>query len=271
MTDHDGIRPDLPDSSEALDALEPGDLDGHSIDELTDYLDAGMQPADPSIDDSPACQNALAAIIRVRHASLRSLEVAAREEAPADESWISGVLANISIEARSGRDVPLRPLSETERPVMTEGAIRSLIRRTGDAVTGVLVARCQLEGDVTELASPVRVVVEDRDRPGPVHPDGRRPGPDRGGRGAGGADRPARRGDRRGRPRSAAGARRRDRHRPGGGTMTTTDEALAAIETAVTEVSGVTDLYRSRPLVASAVQAVRSIATNAGPAQDRRR
>ncbi|KIQ10434.1 hypothetical protein [Curtobacterium flaccumfaciens] len=47
--------------------------------------------------------------------------------------------------------------------------------------------------------------------------------------------------------------------------MTTTDEALAAIETAVTEVSGVTDLYRSRPLVASAVQAVRSIATNAGP------
>ncbi|MBF4596982.1 MULTISPECIES: hypothetical protein [Curtobacterium] len=166
MTDHDGIRPDLPDSSEALDALEPGDLDGHSIDELTDYLDAGMQPADPSIDDSPACQNALAAIIRVRHASLRSLEVAAREEAPADESWISGVLANISIEARSGRDVPLRPLSETERPVMTEGAIRSLIRRTGDAVTGVLVARCQLEGDVTELASPVRVVVEIAIAPG---------------------------------------------------------------------------------------------------------
>lgn len=166
MTDHDGIRPDLPDSSEALDALEPGDLDGHSIDELTDYLDAGMQPADPSIDDSPACQNALAAIIRVRHASLRSLEVAAREEAPADESWISGVLANISIEARSGRDVPLRPLSETERPVMTEGAIRSLIRRTGDAVTGVLVARCQLEGDVAELASPVRVVVEIAIAPG---------------------------------------------------------------------------------------------------------
>ena len=79
VTDHDGIRPDLPDSPEALDALEPGDLDGHSIDELTDYLDAGMQPADPSIDDSPACQNALAAIIRIRHASLRSLEAAARE------------------------------------------------------------------------------------------------------------------------------------------------------------------------------------------------
>ncbi|UYC80467.1 Asp23/Gls24 family envelope stress response protein [Curtobacterium poinsettiae] len=171
MTDHDGIRPDLPDSPEALDALEPGDLDGHSIDELTDYLDAGMQPADPSIDDSPACQNALAAIIRVRHASLRSLEAAARDEAPADESWISGVLANISIESRSGRDVPLRPQSETERPVMTEGAIRSLIRRTGDEVPGVLVARCRhLDGDVTELASPIRVVVEIAIASGPSIP-----------------------------------------------------------------------------------------------------
>lgn len=143
-----------------LDALELDDLDGHSIDELADYLDAGMQPPDPSIDGSPACQNALAAILRVRHASLGSLEAAARDEAPADESWIGGVLANISLESRSGRDVPLRPQSESERPVMTEGAIRSLIRRTGDGVPGVLVARCRLDGDVTELAAPIRVVVE---------------------------------------------------------------------------------------------------------------
>ncbi len=44
--------------------------------------------------------------------------------------------------------------------------------------------------------------------------------------------------------------------------MSTTDETLAAIEAAVLEVPGVTDLYRSRPTVASAVQAVRSIATS---------
>jgi hypothetical protein len=47
--------------------------------------------------------------------------------------------------------------------------------------------------------------------------------------------------------------------------MSTTDETLAAIEAAVLEVPGVTDLYRSRPTVASAVQAVRSIATSTGP------
>ncbi|MBT1546726.1 hypothetical protein [Curtobacterium aurantiacum] len=47
--------------------------------------------------------------------------------------------------------------------------------------------------------------------------------------------------------------------------MNTTDDTLAAIEAAVTDVPGVTDLYRSRPTVASAFQAVRSIATNTGP------
>ncbi|OIH94523.1 hypothetical protein [Curtobacterium sp. MCBA15_001] len=149
----------LPDDA-TLASLEPGDLDGHSIDELADYLDAGMQPADPSIDDSPACQNALAAIIRLRAASLGSLESAARSEAPATESWIGGVLANISIEARSGRDVPLKSASPTEHPVMTEGAIRSLVRRAGDSVPGIVVARCAIEGDVTELLAPVRVTVE---------------------------------------------------------------------------------------------------------------
>lgn len=143
-----------------LAALEPEDLDGHTIDELSDYLDAGMVPADPTIDDSPACQNALAAIVRLRSASLGSLDEAAKAEAPADESWIGGVLANISLEVRAGRDIPLRAAAPTEHPVMTEGAVRSLVRRAGDEVPGVVVSRCVLDGDVTELVSPVRVSVE---------------------------------------------------------------------------------------------------------------
>lgn len=161
MTEPDPVR---------LDSLEPDDLDGHTIDELADYLDAGMLPADPSIDESAACQNALAAIVRLRHSSLGSLEAAAANEAPADESWISGVLANISIEARSGRDVPLRPEAPTERPVMTEGAIRSLVRSVGDGVPDALIARCRLEGDVVELGAPVRVMVEIAVRAGAAIP-----------------------------------------------------------------------------------------------------
>jgi hypothetical protein len=162
MTEPDPVR---------LDSLEPDDLDGHSIDELADYLDAGMSPPDPTIDDSAACQNALAAISRLRQSSLGSLEAAAADEAPADESWISGVLANISIEARSGRDVPLRAEAPTERPVMTEGAIRSLVRSVGDGVPDALIARCRLEGDVVELGAPVRVVVEIAVRVGAVIPE----------------------------------------------------------------------------------------------------
>jgi hypothetical protein len=162
MTEPDPVR---------LDSLEPDDLDGHSIDELADYLDAGMLPADPSIDESAACQNALAAIVRLRQSSLGSLEAAAADEPPADESWVSNVLANISIEARSGRDVPLRPEAPTERPVMTEGAIRSLVRSVGDGVPDALIARCRLEGDVVELGAPVRVVVEIAVRAGaPIPP-----------------------------------------------------------------------------------------------------
>jgi hypothetical protein len=151
MTDPDDVR---------LDALEPEDLDGHTIDELADYLDAGMTPPDASIDDSPACQNALAAIVRLRQSTLGSLDVAAAAEPPVDESWVGGVLANISLEARAGRDVPLRPAAPTERLVLTEGAIRSLVRTAGDAVPDALVARCRLEGDVTVLGAPVVVVVE---------------------------------------------------------------------------------------------------------------
>ncbi|MFJ3029148.1 hypothetical protein ACIPEQ_09950 [Curtobacterium sp. NPDC087080] len=167
MTGPDDVRPD----DVQLDTLEPEDLDGHTIDELADYLDAGMQPADPSIDDSAACQNALAALVRLRQSSLGSLDAAAEQEAPADESWIGGVLANISLEARAGRDVPLRPSVPTERPVMTEGAIRSLVRTAGDVVPGVVVARCSLQGDVTLLDAPVRVLVELAVRTGtPIHP-----------------------------------------------------------------------------------------------------
>lgn len=44
-----------------------------------------------------------------------------------------------------------------------------------------------------------------------------------------------------------------------------TDDVLAAIEQAAIAVPGVTDLYRARPTVASAVSAVRDLASNGAP------
>jgi uncharacterized alkaline shock family protein YloU len=141
----------------SLAALEPEDLDGHTIDELADYLDRGMQPPDPSIDESAACRNALAALVRLRRASHDAIEAAALEESPADDSWVGEIMANISLEARSGRDIPLRPTSPTEHGVLTEGAVRALVRRAGDSVDGVLIGRCALEGDVDVPGEPIRV------------------------------------------------------------------------------------------------------------------
>ncbi|MFZ7087158.1 hypothetical protein [Curtobacterium sp. RRHDQ10] len=136
---------------------DPGLLDGHTVDELADYLDAGMSPADPTIDESPACQNALAAIVRLRELSRDALDAASLDEDPADDGWVGGILANISLEARAGRDIPLRGAAPTEHSVITEGSVRSLIRRAADDVDGILVGRCVLEGDVDEPGAPIRV------------------------------------------------------------------------------------------------------------------
>lgn len=143
----------------AVLALEPADLDGHSIDELTDYLDAGMTPADPSIDDSAACQNAIAAISRVRRFAGDLLEADALDEPERDDSWVSGILQNISLEAAAGRDIPVRTATATEDIVLTEGSVRALIRRAGDGVDGILIGRCALDGDVTDPDAEVSVTV----------------------------------------------------------------------------------------------------------------
>ncbi|MFK4482762.1 MULTISPECIES: hypothetical protein [unclassified Curtobacterium] len=49
--------------------------------------------------------------------------------------------------------------------------------------------------------------------------------------------------------------------------MSTTDDTLAAVEQAVVDVPGVTDLYRARPTVASTVSAVRGMASSTSPAR----
>lgn len=143
---------------EAL-SLEPDRLDGHTIDELADYLDAGMMPADPGIDDSPACQNALDALTRVRMLSHTAFDREADGEEERDAAWVTEILTNITLEAHAGRDIPLPPLKRSENSVITEGAVRSIIRRAGDTIDGVLIGRCSLEGDVTTPHAPIRVEV----------------------------------------------------------------------------------------------------------------
>lgn len=143
-----------------LEGFEPADLDGHTIEQLSDYLAAGRQPFDPSIESSPGCQIALAAMMRLRSVSLSLLESEAVDEPARDDSWVAGILNSIGLEAQAGRSIPVQHPSGMASLSLTEGAVRGLVRAAGDSVTGVLIGRCTLQGDVTVPGSPITVLVD---------------------------------------------------------------------------------------------------------------
>lgn len=139
---------------------EPANLDGHTIEELSDYLDRGKEPADPSIDQSAACQIALASLERL-HGAMGSMVQEEAARAPArDDSWVTTILDGIVRDARSGRDIPISHPAPTARLLVTEGAVRGLLRAAGDRVENIIVGRCRLDGDVTTPGAPVTVTVD---------------------------------------------------------------------------------------------------------------
>ena len=150
------------DDSTGANALgfEPEDLDGHTMDELADYLDAGRQPADPSIDASPGCRIALDALERLRRLGPALLDQDTAGEPQPDDNWVRSILDGIARDARAGRRIPF-PVAEPDDDLgITEGAVRGLIRAAGDGVPGVLIGRCRLDGEVTTPGAPVRIEVE---------------------------------------------------------------------------------------------------------------
>ncbi len=135
-------------TSAALEAIarEPDDLDGHTIAQLADYLDADRTPPDPTIDASPACQHALAALERLRRVAP---ELLLDDGAPPDdEDWVSRVMGGIALDAHAGADFVLVDGGPDARLVMTEGALRGLVRSAGDDEPGFLMGRVRFEGDL---------------------------------------------------------------------------------------------------------------------------
>lgn len=141
--------------------LEPEDLDGHTLDELTDYLEAGRTPADPSIERSPGCRIALDALARLRTLTPALVVADLAAEPEPEESWVQRVLSGIALDARAGRRIPLSAGESGEADLgITEGAVRGLVRAAEAAVPGVLIGRCRIDGDVTRPGAPVRVRVD---------------------------------------------------------------------------------------------------------------
>jgi len=140
--------------------LEPTDLDGHTLDELTDYLDAGRLPADRSIDESPGCQLALDALERLHGLGAELIAVETAAEPAVDENWVDRILSGIAMDARSGRRIPFDSPDPRVELGITEGAVRGLIRSAESAVPGLLIGRCRLDGDVTTKDAPIRIEID---------------------------------------------------------------------------------------------------------------
>lgn len=132
---------------------------GRSVEELSAYFDAGRQPYDPDIETCPDCLNTLEALARVGQLS-RDLvaDDAARLPRP-PQSWFEGVLSAIHSELRAGRSLPLSHPDPRVAITVTEGAVRALIRSTGDALDGVYIGRTEILGDAETPGAPVQVRV----------------------------------------------------------------------------------------------------------------
>jgi hypothetical protein len=150
----------LPDPAVPVLALEPDDLDGHTIDELSDYLAHGHTPPNASIDGSAACQMALAALGRLRTATWTLLDDEAALEEPRDDSWVTSIMSSISLDSRAGRDIPLVPPTAERESTITEGAVRGMIRTAGDSLDGLIVGRVHLDGDVTQIGEPITIRID---------------------------------------------------------------------------------------------------------------
>lgn len=135
------------------------DLDGHTMEELADYLDRGRTPVDPSIEGSAACRLAMAGMQRLRELSVGALERRADAERDRESGWVDRLLDAIRAEVRPGRDVPVAHPDPRLRLALTEAAVRGLVRRAGDTMGGVVMGRCVLEGDLEQPGATVRIDV----------------------------------------------------------------------------------------------------------------
>ncbi len=140
--------------------LEPGDLDGHTLEELSDYLEAGRLPLDPSIEGSPGCQLALDALERLHGLGGQLMDADAAAMPEVDDSWVDRILSGIALDARAGRRIPFPEADPAVDLGITEGAVRGLIRSAENAVPGILVGRSTLDGDVTAVGEPIRITIE---------------------------------------------------------------------------------------------------------------
>lgn len=130
---------------------------GTTIDELSDYLDRDRTPADAHIESCPDCLNALEALERVGRLSRDLIDADAAELPAPPESWFERIFTSIQEELRAGRSLPISHPDPRVQITVTEGAVRALLRDSGDAIDGVFISRTEIVGDAETLGAPVEI------------------------------------------------------------------------------------------------------------------
>jgi len=161
MNSEDSVLPptSVPPTSVPPTSVPDDDLDGHTMQELSDYLDRERTPFDASIESSAACRLALAGMTRLQELSWTAMTRQSALDPHRDDAWITGLLDTIKAEVVAGRDVPISHPDPTLRLALTEAAVRGMVRRAGDTLGGVIMGRCTLDGDITTPGEPIRVEV----------------------------------------------------------------------------------------------------------------
>ncbi|RAX16658.1 Asp23/Gls24 family envelope stress response protein [Pseudarthrobacter sp. AG30] len=133
---------------------------GHTLEELSIYLDTG-EFADPHhLESCPECRNGLDSLRRLSAAGneLFASDVAAAGSGT--DEWMKDILANLALELRPGRTIPLRSDDSADTLSETEGAVLALVRSVADNLPGTVAGRVKLDGDVTLPGEPVTVRVD---------------------------------------------------------------------------------------------------------------
>ena len=133
---------------------------GHSLAELSEYLDTGLIGDPEHLAQCPECQAGLASLRRLSALGNELIDADITEAGSGTDDWMQAILGNLRLELRPGRSIPVRGEEPGDILAETEGSISALIRSIADGMPGTAAGKCRLQGDVTEPGAPITVDVE---------------------------------------------------------------------------------------------------------------
>lgn len=144
---------------------------GRTIEDLSDYLDTGTTDDLDHIRDCPQCQAGLAALRRLQNVTQDLIEADLADARQDQSPWLENILANLDLEIKAGRSIPLTPGHPGDLLYQTEGALTGLVRAVGDTIDGIMIGKSRFTGDVTVRGTPVTLDVDVSARYGYRLPD----------------------------------------------------------------------------------------------------